>query len=99
MATESRSGARHQIFAMDLTNPRLIKLKAVLFLAIVLIASTLLICRTPELSSALLLIVALWAACRSYYFAFYVLQHYVDPSFRYSGLGALLRAALRRRRT
>jgi hypothetical protein len=80
---------------MNLTNPKLIKLKAALFLVIVVVASTLLLWRTPEITSALLLGVALWAACRSYYFAFYVLQHYVDPEFRYTGLWDLVRSARR----
>ncbi len=76
---------------MDLKSPRLIKLKAVLFFLIATAASLLLLQRTPEITSILLLGLALWAACRCYYFAFYVLQHYVDPSFRYSGLISLVR--------
>ena len=83
---------------MDLKDSRLIKLKAVLFLVIALLASGLLLARTPELSSVVLLALALWAACRCYYFAFYVLHAYVDPHFRYSGLGALIRYLVRRRR-
>ena len=75
----------------DLKDPRWIKLKAALFLLMVVLASGLLLLRTPELSSVLLLGIALWAACRCYYFAFYVLHHYVDPSFRYSGISDLLR--------
>jgi hypothetical protein len=26
--------------------------------------------------------------CRFYYFAFYVIEHYVDPGYRFSGLGS-----------
>ena len=80
---------------MNLTNPKLIKLKAALFLVIVVVASALLLLRTPEITSALLLGLALWAACRCYYFVFYVLQHYVDPDFRYSGLWDMMRAMRR----
>jgi len=83
---------------MNLTNPKLIKLKAALFLVIVVVASTLLLWRTPEFTSVLLLGVALWAACRCYYFAFYVLQHYVDPEFRYTGLWDMVRAMRRKPR-
>ncbi|HVX57122.1 MAG TPA: hypothetical protein VHA37_05300 [Candidatus Saccharimonadales bacterium] len=75
----------------------MIKLKAALFLVIVAAASALLLARTPEVTSVLLLGIALWAACRAYYFAFYVLQHYVDPSFRYSGLWDMVRAMRRKR--
>jgi hypothetical protein len=39
---------------------------------------------------AALLAILVWASCRSYYFLFYVLQHYVDPHLRYAGLLALL---------
>ena len=42
--------------------------------------------------------IALWAACRSYYFAFHVLEHWIDPGFRYRGLIDLAGYALRRRR-
>jgi hypothetical protein len=83
---------------MDLKNPRTIKLKALLFLIVAAASSTLLLARTPELTSAVLLAIALWAACRAYYFAFYVLHHYVDPDFRYSGLGSLARYLLRAKR-
>jgi hypothetical protein len=79
----------------NLTSPRLIKLKALLFLLIVLASSILLLLRTPEFTSALLLGVALWAACRAYYFAFYVMQHYVDPTFRYTGLWNMVRSPKR----
>jgi hypothetical protein len=29
--------------------------------------------------------------CRAYYFCFYVLEHYADPTFRYAGLLDLFR--------
>ena len=80
---------------MNLKNPRLIKLKAALFFVIAVIAAGLLLLRTPRIGSAMLLGVALWAACRCYYFAFYVLHHYVDPNFRYSGLGSMMRYIFR----
>ena len=40
--------------------------------------------------AASLLAVAVWSFCRAYYFAFYVLERYVDPGFKFSGLGSLL---------
>ncbi len=83
---------------MDLKDPRLIKLKAGLFLLLAAMASALLLLRDPGLLPALLLGLALWAACRFYYFAFYVLHHYVDPSFRYSGLLSLARHLWRKKK-
>jgi hypothetical protein len=41
-----------------------------------------------------LLVICVWAFCRFYYFAFYVLEHYADPNFRYAGLLDLLRYLL-----
>ncbi|MES2568772.1 MAG: hypothetical protein V4710_01805 [Verrucomicrobiota bacterium] len=80
----------------DLTNPRVIRLKGILFLFAGLLSSTLLILEAPSLRIAFLLVVALWSFCRFYYFAFYVIEHYVDPGFRFAGLGAFLKYLLMR---
>ncbi len=60
--------------------------KGILFIAIGLAAAALLIVEAPSWTVAALLALAVWAFCRAYYFAFYVIEHYVDPSFRFSGL-------------
>jgi uncharacterized membrane protein len=70
----------------DLANPNWIKVKGILFLVIGILASLLLILENPEFKVALLLAIAIWCFCRFYYFAFYVIERYVDPSFRFSGL-------------
>lgn len=70
----------------DLTDPRWIKFKGVLFLGIALLASVLLLRERPTLRVGLLLAIAVWGFCRAYYFAFYVIEHYVDPTYRFSGL-------------
>jgi GNAT superfamily N-acetyltransferase len=80
----------------DLTDPRWIRLKAALFVLLGVAAGALLLARTPSLEAALLLAVTVWAFCRAYYFAFYVIGKYVDPRFRFSGLGSALRHLLRR---
>ncbi|MEO1615760.1 MAG: hypothetical protein AAFV88_07935 [Planctomycetota bacterium] len=36
--------------------------------------------------SVALLLIAIWGFCRAYYFAFYVIEHYVDPEYQFSGL-------------
>ena len=74
----------------DLTNPRLIKLKGLLFLMVGIASGALLILEQPNWRIALLLAICVWCFCRAYYFAFYVIEHYVDPSFRFSGLGAFI---------
>ena len=81
----------------DLQNPKLIWLKGILFLLLGLMAGTLLLLRTSNLTDALLLGLTIWACCRFYYFAFYVIQHYVDPGYRFAGLFDFARYALSRR--
>jgi uncharacterized membrane protein len=75
----------------DLTHPTWIKLKGLLFLLIGLLASALLLLEHPTLKTALLLGMAIWCFCRFYYFAFYVIERYVDPGYRFSGLSSFAR--------
>jgi hypothetical protein len=82
----------------ELTDSRWIKLKGILFLLIGLLASALLLIEHPEVRAAILLAIATWCFCRFYYFAFYVIEHYVDPSYRFSGLWSFARYLLARRR-
>ena len=72
----------------DLTNSKVIYFKGFLFLFAGLLAAVLLILQTPTFKTALLTIVSIWSFARFYYFAFYVIQHYVDPGYRFAGLGA-----------
>ncbi len=72
----------------NLTNPNWIKFKGILFLVVGLIAATLLLLETPTLRVAALLAITIWCFCRFYYFAFYVIEHYVDPGWHFSGLGS-----------
>lgn len=39
-----------------------------------------------SLRNLVLLVLTIWSFCRCYYFAFYVIEHYVDRSYRYRGL-------------
>ncbi len=82
----------------DLTDSRWIKLKGILFLIIGLLASALLLIEHMEFRTAALLAIAVWCFCRFYYFAFYVIEHYVDPGYRFSGLWSFARYLLARRR-
>ena len=82
----------------DLKSPALIWMKGVLFLVLGLFAAVLLVLHAPSITVVVLLVVTVWAFCRCYYFAFYVIQHYVDSSYRFSGLFSFLQYALRKRR-
>jgi hypothetical protein len=70
----------------NLTDLRWIKLKGMLFLLLALLSAGFLFFEHPTLSAGFLILVAVWSFCRFYYFAFYVIEHYVDPSYRFSGL-------------
>lgn len=79
----------------DLTSPKLIYCKGFLFLFGGLLASALLIAEQPTLKVAALLALAVWCF---YYFAFYVIEHYVDPGYRFAGLWSFARYLLQRRK-
>ena len=81
----------------DITNPRLIYAKGFLFLLGGLVASILLILEHPTWKVAALLLATIWCSARSYYFAFYVIEHYVDSSYKFAGLGSFLRYLLGKR--
>ena len=81
----------------DLKNTKLIDLKGILFLLIGLSASALLLIEAPRLKVALLLGLAVWGFTRAYYFAFYVIQHYVDDRYKFAGLWSFVQYVLRRR--
>jgi hypothetical protein len=80
----------------DLANATWIKVKGLLFLLLGFAAAVLLWLENPTLKMVLLLALVIWCFCRAYYFAFYVIGHYVDPGFRFSGLGAFLVYLFRR---
>jgi hypothetical protein len=82
----------------DLTNPAWIKAKGLLFLLLGLLSAVLLFFERPTLRVVVLLAIAVWSFCRFYYFAFYVLQRYVDPTYRFSGLLSLVRYLVRNSR-
>lgn len=81
----------------DLTSPRLIYLKAILFVITGLLACAIILLDFPSLKLVGLLGLAIWSFARVYYFAFYVIEHYVDSSFHFAGLWSFLRYLIRRK--
>ena len=77
----------------NLTSARTLLLKFVLFVTLGVMAAALLLLRSPHASTALLLALCVWAFARAYYFCFYVIERYVDRSFRFSGIFAAFRFA------
>jgi hypothetical protein len=62
------------------------------------VTAILLVLELATLKGALLLAVSIWAFCRAYYFAFYVIEKYVDPGYRFSGLLSFVRYLVRKKR-
>jgi hypothetical protein len=82
----------------DLSNPTWIKVKGILFLFLGLVSALWLLSDHPTPKIAILLVLSVWSLCRFYYFAFYVVERYVDPNYRYSGLLSLARYLLGKKR-
>ncbi len=82
----------------DLSNPFWIKLKGLLFLLIGVVAVVLLFLDSPTWKTAGLLVLATWSFCRVYYFAFYVIEKYVDPGYKFSGLISFVRYLFQQRK-
>jgi hypothetical protein len=78
----------------DLQNPTLIWIKGFLFVVLGLISAVLIIALTPQIRIAALLCICIWAFCRAYYFAFYVIEHYVDSQYRFAGLWDFVKFAV-----
>lgn len=90
--------SRPRFSMKDLSDPFWIKLKGVLFLLLGMMSAALIVIELPSLRIAALLALTVWCFCRFYYFAFYVIQHYVDPGYRFSGLWSFAKYMLAKRR-
>ena len=82
----------------DLTSRRWIVAKGLMFALIVAMSGFGLIVDEDPWRRAVLLPVCLWAACRWYYFLFYVLEKYVGVEGRYTSLMDLCQRLWQRRR-
>jgi hypothetical protein len=82
----------------NLTSSTWIKAKGFLFLLLGLLSTALLLFEHPTLKVGLLIALTVWSFCRFYYFAFYVIEHYVDSSYRFSGLLSFARYLLENKR-
>ena len=74
----------------DLKNTKLIYLKGFLFLFGGIIASLIVLLEHPSWKVAAMLALAIWCFCRAYYFAFYVIEHYIDSNYKFSGLWSFM---------
>jgi hypothetical protein len=80
----------------DLKSAKLMYLKAFLFLVAGGVSAAAILVESPTLRTAFLLAVAIGSFCRLYYFMFYVIEKYIDPGYRFAGIGSFLLYLLRR---
>ncbi len=78
----------------DIKSERLLYWKGYLFGFLGLSAAALLLAENFQWRNAALLAIAIWAFCRFYYFLFYVIEKYADPSFKFAGVGSFVRYRL-----
>jgi hypothetical protein len=81
----------------DLKNATAIWTKGGLFFIVADVSFLLLLLELRTFKSCLLLGLCVWAFCRAYYFAFYVIEHYVDSGYRFAGLLSFCLYLLRKR--
>lgn len=81
----------------DLKSRQLIYLKGFLFLMILLFAAGLILFETRSWQIAILLLLVVWSSARLYYFMFYVIEKYVDPEYKFAGIGSFLQYLLRKK--
>lgn len=79
----------------DLVNPKWMYLKAIGFVLIAFLCAAGLVLRSMKIETALLVLLLIWASARAYYFCFYVIERYIDPEFKFAGLGSVLRYILK----
>lgn len=74
----------------DLKDPRLMYLKAVLFLGIGLLSCAGILLEHFTWQTGALLALAIWSFARLYYFMFYVIEHYIDGEYRFAGIWSFI---------
>lgn len=86
-----------RLLMADLPDGKSIGFKGFLFLCGALLASAGVILEHPTVKTVLLLAIAIWCSARFYYFMFYVIEHYVDGNYKFSGICSFLAYLFRKR--
>jgi uncharacterized RDD family membrane protein YckC len=74
----------------DLKSPVWMYLKACCFALIAIVCAVGLLLPDFDWRSLVLVCLLVWASARFYYFCFYVIERYIDPSFRFAGIGSVV---------
>ena len=81
----------------DIQSKKLILAKGFLFLVVGVLALAIIVAETWSLRVVALTAISIWAFCRFYYFMFYCIEKYVDPSYKFAGLTSFLTYMIRQR--
>jgi len=82
--------------AKDISSKKLLYIKASLFGLTGSLAGGIIFAMKPTLWTAILLVITTWSFCRLYYFFFYVIDKYIDPSSRHSSLSSFTKSYFNR---
>ena len=74
----------------DLPHAGWMWLKAILFFVIGTMCVGALCIEYSNVRDIALLLLAIWAFCRLYYFCFYVIENYIDSKFKFASLWSVL---------
>ena len=74
----------------NIESPFWLWIKGGLFVAIGCLCLVFVAMVTQSVQLVAVCCLAIWAFCRAYYFAFYVIENYIDPKFRFAGLLSVL---------
>jgi hypothetical protein len=83
----------------DLVSPKWMYLKAIGFVLIAFLCAACLFMKSMRHDTVVLIVCLVWASARAYYFCFYVIEKYIDPAYKFAGIGSAIRHVLRRRST
>jgi hypothetical protein len=70
----------------DLRDSKFIYLKGCLFFIALIVSIVLILIDSFSWKTVILLCLIVWSSARLYYFMFYVIEKYVDPSYKFSGI-------------
>ena len=80
----------------DLKSEKWLWIKGGMFVVVAMLSVFLLAVEFSGSRQLVLLMLAIWASCRAYYFCFYVIEKYIDREYRFAGLVYLPQYMFRR---
>ncbi len=74
----------------DLPKPWIL-IKAILFLVILALCTFIILTTNDLFAETVAVAILMWSSARLYYFCFYVIHTYLDPTFKFTGIVSALR--------